>query len=158
MDDDPSNRSSEPPEHARAPKKRAQLTWSIRLARLWQELKDRDVVRVAIGYTVVGWVIMQVGDIILPNLGVPQWVLSGLIIVIILGFPVSMVLAWVYELTPEGIRNTDTVREERGEEVTEEETVGQPGWVLLLIAAGVPALVFGLLYSSRRLHHLPQPH
>ena len=92
MDDDPSKPSPEPPEQARAPKKRAQLTWSIRLARLWQELKDRDVVRVAIGYTVVGWVIMQVGDIILPNLGFPQWVLSGLIILIILGFPVSMAL------------------------------------------------------------------
>jgi TolB-like protein len=71
------------------------------------ELKRRKVVRVAVVYAATAFVVLQVADIMLPSLGVPGWALSLIVVLLILGFPVAMVLAWALELTPEGIRKTD---------------------------------------------------
>ena len=71
---------------------------------LWSQLKKRKVVRVAIAYIVVGWIVMQVGEVVFEGLGVPPWSLSLLIALVLLGFPVALVLSWAYEVTPQGIR------------------------------------------------------
>ena len=70
----------------------------------WDQLKKRKVTRVALAYTLVAWVVMQIGDVAFEGLGLPQWSLSLLIILVLLGFPLALVLAWAYELTPQGIR------------------------------------------------------
>jgi TolB-like protein/tetratricopeptide (TPR) repeat protein len=70
------------------------------------ELKRRKVVRVAVVYAATAFVVLQVADIMLPSLGVPAWALSLIVVLLILGFPVALVLAWALELTPDGVRVT----------------------------------------------------
>jgi TolB-like protein/Flp pilus assembly protein TadD len=71
---------------------------------LWSQLKERKVIRVTVAYIIVGWIIMQVGEVTFESLGLPPWALTLLIILVLLGFPIALVLAWAYELTPQGIR------------------------------------------------------
>ncbi len=68
------------------------------------ELKRRNVIRVAIAYVVVSWLTLQAGDVLFGLLGVPDWGLRLLFGILALGFPVALVLSWIYELTPEGLR------------------------------------------------------
>jgi len=70
----------------------------------FQQLKDRKVIRVGIAYIVVGWVMMQVGEVTFEALGLPPWTLTLLIVIVLLGFPIALVLAWAFEVTPEGVR------------------------------------------------------
>ncbi len=68
------------------------------------QLKDRKVIRVGIVYLIVGWIMMQIGEVTFEALGLPSWSLTLLIVLVLLGFPISLVLAWAFEITPEGIR------------------------------------------------------
>ena len=70
------------------------------------EIKRRHVVRVSIAYLAVVFVILQLGEIVLPAFNTPDWGLRYLVVFCALGFPVAVVLAWVYEITPQGIRRT----------------------------------------------------
>ena len=74
------------------------------MSNLFSELKRRNVFRVAIAYTIIGWVLAQVGDLIFPTFGAPDWVLKVLVSLVILGFPVALIFAWAYEITPEGVK------------------------------------------------------
>ena len=67
------------------------------------ELKRRNVVKVAAAYVIVGWLIMQAGEVMGPALRLPDWINSALAFFLILGFPLAMFFAWAYEMTPEGI-------------------------------------------------------
>lgn len=71
---------------------------------LWNQLKKRKVVRVALLYLLIGLLAIIIGTLIFESLGLPSFVLSILLVVILLGFPLAMFLAWVYEITPRGIR------------------------------------------------------
>lgn len=85
-------------------------SWGVRMSgSFFGELKRRNVVRVAIVYAIVSWVLMQVGALMFPALRLPEWTTTMLVAFLILGFPVSIVLAWAYEMTPEGIRRTKDV-------------------------------------------------
>jgi len=68
------------------------------------ELRRRRVMRVAVGYGVVAWLVVQVADAIFAPLGLPGWALTLVVVLVILGFPVSLVLAWAFEVTPGGVR------------------------------------------------------
>ncbi|MGD2217923.1 MAG: tetratricopeptide repeat protein, partial [Gemmatimonadales bacterium] len=70
------------------------------------ELKRRRVTRVAVVYAVVSFAVLQAADIIIPALQLPEWTLTLLVVVTLLGFPISLVLAWAYDLTPEGVKRT----------------------------------------------------
>jgi TolB-like protein/Tfp pilus assembly protein PilF len=76
-----------------------------------RELHRRNVVKVATVYAAVAWLLAQIADTILPAFDVPGGVLKTLLVIIGLGFPVTVVLAWVYELTPAGFQRTDEVSE-----------------------------------------------
>lgn len=71
-----------------------------------QELRRRHVFRVAVGYVVVAWLIIQAASIMLPPLRLPSWTVRAVIAFTILGFPLALVFAWAFEVTPEGIRRT----------------------------------------------------
>lgn len=73
------------------------------------ELKRRNVVKVAVAFAVVAWLLIQVIDIVLPRFGAPEWAVTSLMFVIILGFPVALVLAWAFEFTPDGIKSQQVV-------------------------------------------------
>jgi len=68
------------------------------------ELKRRNVYKVAIAYAVVSWLLIQAASIFLPAFDAPPWVMNIFIIVVIFGFPVSLILSWAFEITPEGIK------------------------------------------------------
>jgi TolB-like protein len=78
----------------------------MNLSHLLVELKRRRVFRVAAVYAAVGFVVLQAADIMLPRLAVPDWALTLIVVLTILGFPIALVLAWALELTPEGVRVT----------------------------------------------------
>lgn len=86
------------------------------LGTVWQELKRRKVVQVAVVYVFMAWGVMQVGELLFAALQVPDGAYTLLVILVLLGFPVAVVLAWAYEITPEGVRR-DLVRELRQEQV-----------------------------------------
>ena len=69
-----------------------------------EELRRRNVLRVAIAYVVVAWLLLQVSDTLVPALRLPEWFHSGVAFLLIIGFPVALVLAWAFELTPDGLR------------------------------------------------------
>ena len=73
---------------------------------LFEELKRRKVVRVAVVYAATAFAIVQAADVMLPRLGVPDWTLTLIVVLVVLGFPVAVVLGWALELTPEGVRVT----------------------------------------------------
>jgi TolB-like protein/Flp pilus assembly protein TadD len=68
------------------------------------ELKRRRVFPVIAAYAVIAFILLQIGEITFGPLGLPNWVMVGLIAIVILGFPVAVVLAWVFDITPTGIR------------------------------------------------------
>src|SRR6184192_1467407 len=79
----------------------------MKSATLFAELKRRNVYKVAVAYAVVGWVIAQIATQIFPFLEIPNWVVRLIIVLIAIGFPIALVIAWAFEATPEGIKRTE---------------------------------------------------
>ena len=80
----------------------------------FEELKKRNVIRVAIGYVVGGWVLVEVASVILPTFDAPEWTLRAFILLLIGGLPIALLVSWMFEVTPEGIKkedHTDTAEE-----------------------------------------------
>jgi len=73
------------------------------------ELKRRNVYKAAIAYAVVAWLLLQAASILFPTFEAPPWVMKVFVAVIVLGFPVALVFAWAFELTPEGLKRTEDV-------------------------------------------------
>ena len=73
------------------------------------ELSYRNVIRVGAAYVVAGWLVAQVTDLIADVFNLPDWFMQMVIILLVLGLPVALVLAWAFELTPEGIKNAHDV-------------------------------------------------
>jgi TolB-like protein/Tfp pilus assembly protein PilF len=71
------------------------------------ELKRRNVYKVAVAYAVVGWLIAQIATQIFPFLEIPNWIVRLVIVLIAIGFPIALVIAWAFEATPEGIKRTE---------------------------------------------------
>ena len=79
------------------------------MEQFFNELKRRNVVRVGLAYIIVGWLVFQVGEVLFPTFGAPEWVFKSLILLIVLGLPFAMLFAWAFELTPQGIKKTEEV-------------------------------------------------
>jgi TolB-like protein/cytochrome c-type biogenesis protein CcmH/NrfG len=73
------------------------------------ELKRRNVYKVAIAYAVVAWLLMQIASQIFPFFDIPSWGVRLVVLLLIIGFPIALILAWAFELTPEGIKRTEDV-------------------------------------------------
>ncbi len=75
------------------------------------ELKRRNVFRVGVAYMIVAWLLLQVADVALNNIEAPNWVFQTILLLLVIGFPLALILAWAYELTREGIKlEKDVVR------------------------------------------------
>ncbi len=70
----------------------------------FKELKSRNVFKVGIAYVVVAWVIIQLADVLAPQLNLPDWTARMITFIVLLGFPVALVMAWALELTPQGVK------------------------------------------------------
>jgi len=87
-----------------------------KLSQFWQELKRRKVVRVIAMYAATAFIIIEAGDNILPRLGLPDWTVTFIIILLIVGFPITVILSWIFDVTPEGIKKTESVRVAKAKE------------------------------------------
>src|SRR6201987_4220481 len=72
------------------------------------ELKRRNVLKVAIAYIVGGWALSQGIAQVFPVFDVPNWIIRLLVLLIIIGLPIALVLAWMFEITPQGVKRTET--------------------------------------------------
>ena len=80
----------------------------MNLQNFFAELKRRSVYKVAVAYVVVAWLLIQVATQTFPFFEIPNWIVRAVILLLCLGFPVALVLAWAFDLTPEGLKRTDS--------------------------------------------------
>jgi len=114
------------------------------------ELKRRNVYKVAVAYAVVGWVVAQIATQIFPFLEIPNWIVRLVIVLIAIGFPIALVIAWAFEATPEGIKRTEDVDALLATNVGVAASTRQPrkhAWIFVVFI-GV-ALSIGLFFIGR---------
>ncbi len=81
----------------------------MKIASFLTELKRRNVAKVAVAYAVIAWLLIQAGSILFPTFEAPGWVMKVFVTVIVAGFPIALVIAWAFEMTPEGIKRTEQI-------------------------------------------------
>src|SRR5262249_38491585 len=75
--------------------------------KFFAELKRRNVYKIAVAYAVVAWLVMQIASQIFPFFEIPNWAVRLVVLLLIIGFPVALIIAWAFEATPEGIKRTE---------------------------------------------------
>lgn len=85
---------------------------------LFEELKRRNIFRVAFAYLIAGWLVLQVAELVLETIEAPTWVLKVFLLIFALGLPIVLMFSWAYELTPEGIKREEDV--DRSNSVTQD--------------------------------------
>src|SRR5438094_6072627 len=118
----------------------------MKIDNFFAELKRRNVYKVAVAYAVVGWLLVQVATQVFPFFEIPNWAVRLVVLLIIVGFPIALVIAWAFELTPEGLKRT--------EDVDLAESARHPRkhiWIFVVLvgAALSIALLFVGRYTSR---------
>lgn len=108
------------------------------LKNFFAELTRRHVYRVAVGYAVVAWLAIQVSATVVPTLLLPTVITSAVVFAALVGFPIALVLAWAFEMTPEGIRRTDDV----GPDKSRSRRTGRKVTALIVVAAVAAAGLF----------------
>jgi serine/threonine-protein kinase len=92
-------------------KRKPYAAWNgMNLARLFAELKRRHVYRAAIAYGVVAWLLVQIATQVFPFFDIPNWIVRLVVLTTILGFPAALIIAWAFEMTPEGLKRADEIR------------------------------------------------
>ena len=111
---------------------------------VFAELKRRNVYKVAVAYAIVGWLSIQIATQVFPFLEIPNWVVRLVILAVAIGFPIALVIAWAFELTPEGLKRTEDV-DASGERVPKKRA-----WIYIVVigAAISVALFFVGRYSA----------
>jgi TolB-like protein/tetratricopeptide (TPR) repeat protein len=108
----------------------------------FSELKRRNVIRVALAYLVMSWLILQVSDVILGNIDAPQWIFRVILLLLACGLPPVLLFAWAFELTPEGLkRDSDVVRSQS--------ITARTGRKLDFVIIGVLVVAVGVLLADR---------
>ena len=108
----------------------------------FSELKRRNVYKVAVAYAIVGWLLVQVATQVFPFFEIPNWAVRLVVLAIVIGFPIALIVAWAFELTPEGIKRT--------EDVDLEAAVRQPrkhAWIFVVTIGA--ALSLGVFFIGR---------
>jgi TolB-like protein/Flp pilus assembly protein TadD len=107
----------------------------------FSELKRRNVYKVAVAYAVVAWLLIQAASILFPTFEAPGWVMKIFVIAVAAGFPIALVMAWAFELTPQGVKRTEDVTE------TPFKRPGGRAWIYIILVAGL--LSIGLFFLGR---------
>ena len=105
------------------------------------ELKRRNVYKVAIAYAVVAWLLMQIASQTFPFFEIPNWGVRLVVLLLVIGFPVAVILAWAFELTPEGIKRAESADE------LPKKSARSRAWIYVVIIAG--AISIGLFFVGR---------
>jgi serine/threonine-protein kinase len=116
------------------------------------ELKRRNVYKVAIAYAVVAWLLVQVATQVFPFFEIPNWAVRLVVLVIIVGFPIALIIAWAFELTPEGLKRTESADE------LPKKSARNRVWIFVAVIAGtisVGLFFLGRYTSSKQSVELP---
>jgi len=111
---------------------------AVNLPKFSAELKRRHVYKVAVAYAVIAWLLVQAASILFPTFDAPAWTMKVFVTVIALGFPIAVILAWAFELTPEGIKRAEKVS-------PDESSIRRPGRKLTISIGVVALIATGLL-------------
>ena len=103
---------------------------------LFEELRHRNVFRVGIAYVIAGWLFVQVADIVTESFAAPEWVMRVLIILLLIGLPVALFLAWAFELTSEGVVKAEDVPENAPKDPRSGRMLNRLTLAALLVAVG----------------------
>ena len=106
------------------------------------ELKRRNVYKVAVAYAIVGWLLVQIATQVFPFLEIPNWVVRLVIALVAIGFPIALVIAWAFEITPQGIERTEVAD-------TMPAAAGQKKHAWIYVAIVGAALSIGLFFLGR---------
>ncbi len=109
--------------------------------KFFAELKRRNVYKVAIAYAVVAWLLMQVATQVFPFLEIPNWAIRLVIMLIAIGFPIALVIAWAFELTPEGLKRTEFADD------LPAKSARSHAWIYVVVIAG--AISVSLFFLGR---------
>jgi len=109
--------------------------------KFFAELKRRNVYKVAIAYGVVAWLLIQVATQVFPFFEIPNWVVRLVVLVIIIGFPIALIVAWAFELTPQGLKRTEVA------DAMPTRSSAHRAWIYVVIIAG--AIAIGLFSIER---------
>ena len=90
-----------------------------KLSKFWQELKRRKVIRVIIVYATTAFILLQLVDLLLEPLHLPHWVMTFFVVLLLVGFPIVVILAWIFDITPQGVEVTKS-----GETTTDKDSYG----------------------------------
>src|SRR5213083_3755757 len=101
---------------------------------LFTELKRRNVYKVAVAYAIVGWLLVQVATQVFPIFEIPNWAVRLIVLAIVIGFPIALVLAWAFELTPEGLKRTEDV------DLTTQTGTRSRAWIYIVIVGALLSL------------------
>src|SRR5947208_16637153 len=99
------------------------------------ELKRRNVYKVAVAYIVAGWALSQGIAQVFPVFDVPNWAIRSIVIPIIVGLPIALVLAWSFEITPEGIKRTETA-----DAMPESARQKKHTWIYVVVIGGLVSI------------------
>jgi len=108
----------------------------------FEELKRRNVIRVGVAYAITAWLLLQISDLVLQNIAAPAWVIQVIMLLLALGFPLVVMFAWAFEMTPEGLKKEKDV--DRSQSVTH-----QTGRKLDRMIIGIMAVVIAFLVLDR---------
>ncbi len=115
---------------------------------IFSELKRRNVIRVALAYIVTAWLLLQVVDVVLNNIEAPDWVFQAILLILAIGFPIALIFAWAYEMTPEGLKKEKDV--DRSKSITP-----VTGRKLDFIIIGMLVLALGYFLWERQAYLAP---
>src|SRR5438034_3258296 len=105
------------------------------------ELKRRNVYKVAVAYAIVGWLVMQIAATVVPALHLSDAITSAVVLLVILGFPIALIIAWAFELTPEGLKRTEFADE------LPKKSARSRAWIYVVVIAG--AISVALFFFGR---------
>src|SRR5215467_471352 len=116
------------------------------------ELKRRNVYKVAIAYGVVAWLLIQVATQVFPFFEIPNWGVRLIVLFIVIGFPIALIIAWAFELTPAGLKRT-----ELADELPKKPARNRVWLYVVIVAAAISVGVFflGRYTSSKQSGELP---
>jgi TolB-like protein/Tfp pilus assembly protein PilF len=112
-----------------------------------EELKRRNVFRVAAAYLVTAWVALQLADIVLESIEAPAWILQVFMLALALGFPLALVFAWAFEMTPEGLKKEKDV--DRSQSITHQTGQKLNRTIIVILALAVVLLLFDRFMPGR---------
>src|SRR5437879_6385790 len=118
----------------------------MKLHSFFAEVKRRNVYKVAVAYAVAGWALAQGIAQVFPVFDIPNWVVRLIVLLIIIGLPIALVLAWMFEITPQGIKRTETADAMPGTARQKKRT-----WIFVVIIGGAVSLSLFFLgrYTAR---------